>query len=193
MKLKYKGKYSGDESTLPQREHPEGYVPFREPEHKKFAVIANVGAIILLIILFIIMIVRAGEHYTPGSSAVLIGMIIALLTMFPHEILHASCFKEEVWLFTNLSKGMLFVVGPEDMTKGRFIFMSLLPNIVFGFIPFIVFLFVPKLIILGTMGAMCISMGFGDYFNVFNALTQMPKGALTYLSGFHSYWYIPKN
>ena len=116
----------------------------------------------------------------------------ALLSMFPHEILHASCFKEEVYLYTNFSKGMLFVVGPEDMTKGRFIFMSMLPNLVFGFIPFIIFLFVPKLVVLGAMGSICIGMGFGDYFNVFNAIRQMPKGALTYLSGFHSYWYLPE-
>ena len=34
-------------------------------------------------------------------------------------------------------------------------------------------------------------MGFGDYMNVFNALTQMPRGARTYLYGFHSYWYQP--
>ena len=39
---------------------------------------------------------------------------------------------------------------------------------------------------------MCIGMGAGDYINVFNAATQMPKNALTYLNGFNSYWYIPK-
>ena len=26
----YKGKYNGDENSLPQREHPEGYVAFKE-------------------------------------------------------------------------------------------------------------------------------------------------------------------
>lgn len=192
MKLKYMGKYSGDESTLPRREHPDGYVPFKEPEHKKFAVIANVGALIVVIILYIILNFRAGEYYSAGSSAFFFGVVLALLSMFPHEILHASCFKEEVFLYTNWSKGMLFVVGPEDMTKGRFIFMSMLPNLVFGFLPYILFLIFPKLTVLGIMGSMCIGMGFGDYFNVFNALTQMPKGALTYLSGFHSYWYLPE-
>ena len=192
MKLKYMGKYNGDESTLPQREHPDSYVPFKEPEHKKFAVIANAGALVIVIALYVVMVIRAGENYRPGSAAVFVGVLLSLLSMFPHEILHASCFKEEVYLYTNFSKGMLFVVGPEDMTKGRFIFMSMLPNLVFGFIPFIIFLFVPKLVVLGAMGSICIGMGFGDYFNVFNAIRQMPKGALTYLSGFHSYWYLPE-
>ncbi len=36
---------------------------------------------------------------------------------------------------------------------------------------------------------MSIAMGFGDYINVFNALTQRPNGGKTYLNGFHSYWY----
>ena len=26
----------------------------------------------------------------------------------------------------------------------------------------------------------------------YNAIKQMPKGAKTYLSGFHSYWYLKK-
>ena len=35
-------------------------------------------------------------------------------------------------------------------------------------------------------------MGIGDYYNIINALIQMPKGAKTYLYGFHSYWYLPE-
>ena len=38
MRLHNAGKYSGNENDLPQREHPVGYVPFKEPENmKKFA------------------------------------------------------------------------------------------------------------------------------------------------------------
>ena len=37
----------------------------------------------------------------------------------------------------------LFAVGPEDMSKGRFIFMSLLPNVVFGIIPYLVYGSIP--------------------------------------------------
>lgn len=86
---------------------------------------------------------------------------------------------------------MLFVVGTETMSKGRFVFMSLLPNLVFGAIPYLVFLIWPEQTFLGTLGLMALSMGAGDYYNVFNALTQMPKGARTYLHQFHSYWYLP--
>ena len=192
MKLHYAGKYDGDESKLPQREHPKGSVPFKEPEHKKFALIANGGAVIVAILLFMVVLKVGVSYIRQGSMAFMIGSILAVLVLFPHEFLHGICFKGDVWLYTNFSKGMLFVVGPEDMSKAHFVFMSLLPNIVFGFIPFIVFLFFPKLTILGVFGALSIAMGFGDYINVFNAITQMPKGAKTYLSGFHSYWYKPE-
>ena len=67
--------------------------------------------------------------------------------------------------------------------------MSLLPNMVFAVISYIVFLIPREWLICGLVGAFCTSMGFGDYINVFNALTQMPKDAKTFLYGFHSYWY----
>ena len=38
-----------------------------------------------------------------------------------------------------------------------------------------------------------IAMGAGDYCNIFLALTQMPKGSVRFLSGAHSYWYVPEN
>ena len=42
-------------------------------------------------------------------------------------------------------------------------------------------------------GVIAVAMGAGDYCNVFNALTQRPKGARTYLYQMNSYWYIPEN
>ena len=95
-------------------------------------------------------------------------------------------------MYTVLSKGMLFVVGSEDMTKRQFIIMSMLPNLIFGFIPFVLFLINPSFTLLGTLGAFAISFGAGDYINVFNALTQVPKHGLIYLYQHNSYWHIPK-
>jgi len=109
----------------------------------------------------------------------LIGAILSILTLFPHEFLHAIYFKEDVDMY--LADGGAFVCGTEIMSKFRFVFMSLLPNIILGFIPFIVFLIFPNQTIFGTLGVIAISMGVGDYYNVFNALTQMPKGARCFM------------
>ncbi|MBQ8538737.1 MAG: DUF3267 domain-containing protein [Ruminococcus sp.] len=132
------------------------------------------------------------KGYQESFEAIGVGSILALLVLFPHELIHAICFKEDVYLFTNLKQGMLFVVGPEDMSKARFIFMSLLPNIILGFIPYLIFLVNPNLAILGAFGAINIASGAGDYLNVINAITQMPKGSRTYLHHFNSCWYMPE-
>ena len=86
---------------------------------------------------------------------------------------------------------MLFVVGPETMSKGRFVFMSMLPNLVFGIIPYTLGMIFPQYGWLLGLGILATGMGAGDYYNIFNALTQMPKGARTYLYKFNSYWYMP--
>ncbi len=195
MKLHYMGKYSGNPEDLPHGEHKPGAVMFKEPDMKKMAIWMNIAAFVISIILLIIVMAvwdrpDAGES---GSSWQLcLGAVCTVLVLFPHEIIHGLCFKGDVYLYTNLKQGMLFVVGPEDMTKLRFVMMSLAPNIVFGFIPLILFFIFPNVPFLGVFGAISIGCGAGDYMNVINAIIQMPKGALTYLYGFHSYWYMPQ-
>lgn len=185
----YKGKFNGDESSLPTREHPEGAVPFKEAENmKKLSLVMNIAAIILTVFFLAIAKLRADRF-----SIDLLGAVLSLVFMVPHEFLHAICFRGTVYMYQNLAQGMLFVLSTEEISKARFVFMSLLPNIVFGVIPFVAFMINPNLTVLGTLGAISIPMGAGDYYNVFNAVTQMPKGALTYLSGMHSYWYLPEN
>ncbi len=189
MKFHYGGKYNTEEDLKAKAEPREGAVAFKEPDHKTFAVVANGGCILVLIALAALTYFLARptrEEFAVSSG---IGAALSMLILVPHEFLHAMCFKEDVYLYFNLSKLLAFVHGTESMSKARFIFMSLLPNIVFGVIPYVIFLINTDLIVLGFFGAFSFSMGFGDYINVFNALTQMPKGSKTYLDGFHSYWY----
>lgn len=189
MRLHYKGKYDLKPESLPAKPHQDGAVPFKEAKDSKtMGIIANVIALILLFPLGVVLYLRCGNAVLYD---VIIGCILSLLCSFPHELLHAICFKEDVFLYTNLKQGMLFVVGPETMSKGRFIFMSLLPNLIFGIFPYIIALMIPSLSVLGVFGALSISMGAGDYYNIFNAATQMPRGARTYLHQFNSFWYMP--
>ncbi len=189
MRLHYKGKFNLDPESLPSKPHLDGAVRFKEAkDSKEMMKIASVISVLLFIICDVVLYLRCGNVV---FDDLIIGGILALLCAFPHELLHAVCFKEDVYLYTNLKQGMLFVVGPEDMSKGRFIFMSMLPNLVFGILPFLLALIWPSLGILGTFGVLSISMGSGDYYNVFNAATQMPRGARTYLYQFNSFWYMP--
>ena len=194
MKLHYMGRFSGDPSTLPHGEHKPGAVPFKEPQDpKKLAMVANGIALALLVVLLAAAALRGGAHYS--FVQFLLGWLLGMAILFPHELLHAVCFQEDVYLYTNWRQGMLFVVGPEDMSRGRFVLMSLLPNLVFGWGPFLLWCLTPY----GGewsdgllwFSLCCISFGGGDYLNVWNALRQMPRGSVQQISGFHSYWYMP--
>ena len=189
MRLHYKGKFDGNVDNLPkgELEKHENAVKFKEIDDiKKLMIIMNIVAFIVMLILGVVYVFRIGNK----AQFSWIGIILSFLTLFPHEILHAICFKEDVDMY--LADGGAFVCGTETMSKFRFIFMSLLPNVIFGFIPFIIFLFFPNMTILGTLGLVAISMGVGDYYNVFNALTQMPKGARCFMEKQNSYWYMPE-
>lgn len=192
MKLHYKGKYDLNPESLPHGEHKEGAVKFKEAEDsKKLSIIANIAATVITVVFAVFAFLRAKDYILEDSFQLFVGCICSMLVLFPHELLHAVCFKNDVYLYTNWSQGMLFVVGPEDMSKSRFVFMSLLPNIVFGLVPYIIGMIFPQYLFLLSLGTLSIGMGAGDYYNVFNALTQMPKGSRTYLYKFNSYWYMP--
>lgn len=193
MILHNAGKYNGDENTLPQREHHPNAVPLKEVESmKRLSLITNVGCILTIIILVIPFILLSKEYIKDNAMWLALGGICGGLSLPIHELLHALCYKKDVYYYNNLSQGLVFVVGTEDMSKLRFIFMCLCPNIFLGVIPYIIFLMYPNIVFLGLFGLICIGMGFGDYVNVYNAIKQIPKGAKTYLSGLHSYWYLEK-
>ena len=189
MKLHYMGKYNLDPDSLPHGEHKEGAVKFREAGDT--AELGRIVSKVSLILLAVLMTALLYRYRSIPSEQWLIGLLLFLASLFPHELLHAVCFRGDVYLYTNLVQGMLFVVGPEDMSKARFVFMSLLPNIIFGLVPFVVAMALPELGWLGIFGTISLTVGAGDYYNVKNALTQMPKHARCYLYKHNSYWYMP--
>lgn len=197
MKLRFMKEFDGDMTKLPQR-IVEGATQFCEPENMNtFGLIANAACLVLSVACLVPVILVSGgfkavfEDFWKGYSQLLIALALCLAILPVHECVHAGFFKGEVRFYTYLKKGMMFVVGTEDMTKLRFVMMSLMPSIAFGLIPFVLFFIFPSQLWLGLTGAFNIGAGTGDYINVFNALTQMPKGSLTYMSGHHSFWYIP--
>lgn len=191
MKLIFKKEYDGNPDHLPTNEIKEGSVKFRGIDDiTQAGLFFNIIAVMIMIIFISLLILKYGFLTIFYYPSFMIGAIGSLGVLFPHEILHAICFHGEVYLYTAWKKGMLFVLGLESMTKKRFIFMSMLPNIVFGFIPYLLAIIFPQLSFLGFFGSLCIGMGIGDYYNVFNALTQMPKGSYAYMHKMNTYWYL---
>ena len=193
MRLHYRGKYDLNPESLPHGQHMPGAVPFKEAkDSKQLSLIANAASVVIMVLLAVPAYFRCREFLWASPLQMMFGAIASMLILFPHEILHALCFKEDVYLYTNWKQGLLFVVGPETMSKGRFIFMSLLPNLVLGIIPYLIGIIFPNQVFAVVLGILATGMGAGDYYNVLNALTQMPKGSRTYLYQFSSYWYMPQ-
>ena len=93
MKLTYRGKYKGTDD-LPVKEIP-GRVKFREPETMtKLAIIANAIAIIItgLTIFRFFVRLRTYKGFV-NYNLIVVGCLGVMLTFFPHELLHAICFK----------------------------------------------------------------------------------------------------
>ena len=132
MKLHYMGKFNLDPNTLPQAEHKPGATEFKEADSmKKLAVIANAVSFVIFAVLAVAAYLRLPD-ITRGKSSVIAwgtALLGSLLILFPHELLHAVCFKNDVYLYTNFKQGMLFVVGtPRRLLEASFPAAPLLPE-----------------------------------------------------------------
>ena len=188
MILHYGGKYSGNPDDLPCLEHEPGAVQFKEAKNAaQLTVITTVMSVVIFLVSSAAIWIRARDMFFDK-----IVLIPYLLTILPHELLHALCYKYDVYLYHDLSHGMLFVIGPERMSKARFIFKCLLPSIVLGWLPILIFMIHPEYRLLGTLGTLGLATAAGDYYNAFNALKQMPKGAWAYLHKYSTFWFMPQ-
>ena len=133
MRIIWKGKFDGNEESLPHGEHKPNAVKFQEIDDiKKLGLVLNLLSVPLMIVTYAIVLLRGGfdvilEHFWIYWA----GILAAIACLIPHEFIHAMCFRKEAYIYTNLKNGMLFVVAPEDMSKSHFIVMSLMPNLIF--------------------------------------------------------------
>jgi hypothetical protein len=198
MKLSYKGVFK-DVEQLDKGILPPNAVKFKEPENPAQLNIAAsfyIIPVILLVAIFLIASYLIHGELVWGFN--LLGMLLALLTLLPHEYLHAVCFGKSatVEMYVIPKQLMAFVYSTQPITKARFIFLSLLPNLVLGWIPLLIWTILPYFEysnLLLNFSIITVTLGVGDYLNITNAIRQMPKGSMQQLSGFNSYWYIPQS
>ena len=197
MKLIYKGIYESNEQ-LSIGVLPENAVKFKEPKNMtETMIIASVFILPAILGVGLFLVGSLLLHGDLTLDTTFIGLLLSLLCLFPHKYLHAICFgkEAEVELFIAPKQLSMFVISTQPVTKARFIFMSLFPNLAFGWLPLAVWMILPYNAAfsghLFTFSVLSILFGIGDYLNVFNAARQMPKGSMQQLSGFNSYWFIP--
>ena len=189
MVLHFKGGYRNNNDILPHEElkRHKNAVKFKEFDNAPvFMLLVNMFSIIILIITGFIFHLKAGIQNVSLS-----GVLLVLATLIPHEIIHAMFFRSDVYIYVHHLA--LLITGTEPMSKNRYIMMCLTPTVVFGFIPFVLFLINPSLTTLGTLGAISIALGLGDFYNIFHCITQVPKNGLCFMNKQNTYWYVPEN
>ena len=203
MKLVYKGVLKS-EDQLPLGQLPENAVMFKEPTSMDAlagALLKPVVALSVLVILFYIAISLWRHWDSPlemwglFSLPSLLGLALFIPAMIVHEFLHAIWFGKRHVVELYVSLNFFMVVCVEPISKARFIWLSLFPNIVLGWLPLVAWAFMPfhpvfsnALFVFAMLATVC---GVGDYYNVYNAAKQMPKGSMQQLSGMNSYWFMP--
>ncbi len=127
-------------------------------------------------------------------------VLISFGLLFVHEFIHALSLPREVEkeIWTKFNDGVLLIHFDRPITKVQFIWLSLAPIVILGFIPFLLYgfgVFDASRVLshcIGLISWMMLLSGVGDYLNVFNALRQVPKDAMIFNYGLHSYW-LPKD
>ena len=198
LKLIWKGKFNGFED-LKVDKPPKNAIAFEEPESAKDLAKETRRSLIPVIVFLIIVIFLRGKirgAFKIGDILNIFGVVLVIISILPHEYFHALAFPRdaEVEFWYSFKQRTALVISKEPITKRRFIFLNLLPNIVFGFLPLIIWIFIPNNMsflsgTLFTFGFIDLIIGAGDFMNVYNAIKQVPKEALIQISAFDSYWF----
>lgn len=204
LNIKIMGKFK-DESQIMHGKIYENSVQFKEENTtskvfvKGFLISFPIIAI-LLAVAIIRIVPKIGKVEKIAISSFLFYAIIIVIILFAllylHEIIHAICFpkcsKKEIWIYAK--GGTLFVYCNECVSKWRFIWICLAPNVLLGVLPYIIGIAminkveITTIIILLFISFTMIVSGVGDYYNTYNAITQVPQNGKIFNYGIHSYW-----
>lgn len=210
MAIKFKGYRKDIKKALPESDLPDNAVKFREPNStfslNMCALLFAIPAI-LVVVGFVFLKRRIYPEQIPSLYKLIISsefymgrmisVLLVILCIVPHELLHAIAFHRDADVDIYFTGFGAMCYSHDVISKRRFIGLSLLPSFVLGILPLIVWLFIPPSSnaadIVYFTAALNFICGAGDFMNVFNAMTQMPRGTYQQLSGFNSYWfYLPE-
>ena len=201
IELVFKGFYKNT-TQLPAGDLPPQAVQYREPKSlfglNLLAMLVFIPIVIMLT-LCVFLVGNIQENvYWHSSTYIFIGIAIALPCILLHALIHALCLPKgalvDLWVAPCFSA--LFVHHTMPMTKHRFIMASLTPITILGLLPLLLWIFVPLPHHIATsiffFTAVNLGFGCGDLVSIINTILQVPNGALTQFSGYHTYWYYPR-
>lgn len=162
--------------------------------------------IFLLMLALALVRFHKGLHWEADFSivGVLVGgfVTVVLYSIFVplHEYIHAIFLPrhsdKDIWIY-QMQAALVYCNAP--MSRMRFIIMSAAPATILGFIPYaawLLFAQVPSVMTSIYWMLLSWSMvfgGIGDFYNVSNVWNQVPKGAMVFNYGMHTYWIEKKD
>ena len=193
MSIKYKGVIDSiDDAKL---KVPKSMVKYIDLEllakEGKSTAIYNIVSLMVPVIIFSIKYLEMKE--TPFVFN-LVGIVIGCVLLLPHELLHGMCFsrKNNVCIYQMINPSRMFITSDELLSRKKFIFMSLLPSIMFGLLPLIAWLFVSPYTyfakVLFSVGFINIITGGKDYMNVIKTVRYVPRTAKIQMAGLKVYY-----
>ena len=199
--IKSMGRYNGDEKVLTDI----SFLPKNASmlnEGKNINVAGLKGMLCIIPLLFVMGFVAKNViDRLPGSlemnlefACTFILMIILLkILSCVHELIHALMYpsdcEKQIWKFN----GGYFVYCNAEISKNRFIVLSVMPMILLGIIPFICWSVLTNEKTPWSVCALLLSFAMvfiaaGDIYNVINVIKKVPKKATVVNYGLHTYY-----
>ncbi|MDO4486569.1 MAG: DUF3267 domain-containing protein [Bacillota bacterium] len=194
MKIQNKGiisTYAEAEGQVPQNA-----VKYIDPEamerEGKGTAFYCIMAMVIPIIIFSIKYAIIKE--TPLMFSIL-GIAIGCVLSLPRELLRGMMFPagSKVELYQMMKPPRMFVSCDKPMSKSRFIFVNLFPNIVLGLIPLLIWLYISPYTYLArtlfSIGFICVITGGRDYMNILKTIGRVPPFSKIQMSGAKIYYF----
>lgn len=192
MKLIWKGRLN-DNKELPKPKLPKDAKVFLGEETSGLIYIIIIAIIVLAIVL-----IQIKQNYMQGfemnRKGNLIGFILSVLFLVVHELIHGlSCSKDCIVNYYYSRQGIISF-PLDSMTRNRYIFMSISPAVILGFVPMIIWIFIPVQFV--TLNSIIFAFSLGSLFgssanlnNLIKALIKAPKESFIQISGEKVYWF----
>ncbi|MFP5527799.1 metalloprotease family protein [Peptococcus simiae] len=195
MAIHYKG-YLARLEDLPSSDLPDHAVPYDEPADLDGLIKAIMPwhwpLLALIAAAYVIRSLLTG-HWLHLPT--LLGCLAIIPGFFLHEWVHAWSFPRgaEVHIYQKIDAGLLMAYSPQPVSRLRFIVISAAPGLLLGLLPLGIWALTASDHYLARsllpFGCALLLGAVGDFYNIYNTLVQVPKGAHVQLSGWRSYWF----
>lgn len=203
VNIKIRGKYTDETQLISDKKLLNGANQFKEGKTLIGAfvkgMIITLPLTLSMVIVSVLKIRKITNNFEVDLSfgiTFTVMLLLGQLRTYLHEYIHALLYPKnavkEIWKDT--SQGAYFVYCSSIVSKRRFIIICLAPAILLSIIPYGIWILIYQVlpinisICFAILTWIMIFMSVGDFYNVYNAILQVPNKSKIFNYGLHSYW-----